>query len=110
MRQTENDTIGILSNSKNTPHPPSPCSGLSEYMAPRILCFPGRDLAGLGRTHGSRVHTRAFRQSLMASEPRGAEYPVVAKLLNNGVLLKLFRCSYVFMWRTVWTTSDGMQV
>ena len=53
---------------------------------------------------------RSRAQAVMASEPRGAEYPVVAKLLNNGVLLKLFRCRYVFMWRTVWTTSDGMQV
>ena len=76
---------GYFINLKNTPHPPS-----------RILCFPGRGLAGLGRglaglgsAYGSRVRACVFRQSFMASEPRGAEYPVVVKLLNNGSLCKL---------------------
>ncbi|KAJ8245544.1 hypothetical protein GJAV_G00271880 [Gymnothorax javanicus] len=47
----------------------------------------------------------------MASEPRGAEYPGVAQLLNNGVLLKRFRCGYVLMWGTVtvWTTADARE-
>ena len=74
MRQTENEKNRYFI--KNRKIPPSPCSGVSEYTTPQILCFPGQDLAGRGCAYGSWVRARAFRQSFMASEPRGAEYPV----------------------------------